>query len=49
MTRETLEFLRLVLGGITLNVGAPDFADLARKASTAMAELEAALAAPADA
>ena len=44
MTKETAEFLLGVLGGITLNVGAPDFDQVVPKVLAARAELGAILA-----
>lgn len=45
MTRETLLLLRELLCAQQLNVGAPDFPDVARRVLAALAELDAALAA----
>jgi hypothetical protein len=44
MTKETLLILRQILGQVTLNANADDFAETARLVSTAKQELDAALA-----
>ncbi len=43
MTPETLRLLRDLLAAQTLNVGAEDFPDVARRVTAALAELDAAL------
>lgn len=40
MKLETLQFLRQVLNGLTLDVGAPDFVDVAPKVLEAIAEVD---------
>lgn len=45
MTKETAEFLLGVLGGLTLNVGAPDFGEVVPKVLAARTELTAILTA----
>ena len=44
MTPSTAVFLRSVLDGLTLSVGAPDFAETAAAVTVAMRELDALIA-----
>lgn len=41
MSPETAAFLRDVLAGVTLNVGAPDYRETSAKVLTALDELDA--------
>lgn len=43
MTRETAQFLRDLLAGVTLNVGAPDFRETSARVNSALDELDAIL------
>lgn len=43
MSRETLEFLRFILARQVITVGDPDAVQMAQRAFTAMAEIDAAL------
>jgi len=45
MTKESAEFLFILLGQVTLNAGAPDFDEVAERMLAARAELKAIISA----